>query len=556
MNLLRTIRRRQAAYTMVELMVAMLISVVLVVAMYQIFARVQSVFTTGHGRTKLLEEGRAVMDLIVRDLGRMAPAGMLEPNFIANEYQTIRIETLGYPTNWTTLRADQQNTWLTTTEPFVSSRVSFLGHDDQWQKMAYRLESRGQPGKANDVIGALWRYESKPIPKRHIIRLGSSNRDGEYQKLSDNVVHFRMRAVSPHDPGRALWVNPEFRFHTLPLYVEVEIGLIEEKLKKEILNDGDVERWAVELENILSGNPSVGRGRQMDEDGDGRISPKEFLGPKHLFDQFDTNKDKFLSISRAVYAMRHARVMKLLNDNLGRILMLRQLVPIRRQADISPALFVKKTPKEFINSGFAESRPVIGRSLAGMPVKDTKYVFIIDKSYSMSKEGAFEIAKKALVGILGKIDSKPNEKVYFYIIFTNIWAIGMPSNPDDINSAPSFLWVECKSPLKKNYQEWVKKFEHDKDPAPTKESPPDPEQAVRAAFFMEPDAIWLVTDDIMPEKIFNLIRNLNEQSTVKVRVNTVGIGRFNRINRNYLSQIAVDNEGVYTFVSTDPEEEE
>jgi hypothetical protein len=420
--------------------------------------------------------------------------------------------------------------------------------------MAYRLESRGQPGKANDVIGALWRYESGPIPKRDIIHLVSSNRDGQYQKLSDNVVHFRMRAVSPHDPGRALWVNPEFRFHTLPLYVEVEIGLIEEKLKKEILNDGEVERWTLELESGING--AGGFGRRMDKDGDGEISRKEFLGPKHLFDQFDMNKDTFLTIDRAVYAMRHARVMKLLNDNLGRILMLRQLVPIRRQADISPALFVQKAPKDFINSGFTEDRAVVGRSLAGIPVKDTKYVFIIDKSYSMSKEGAFEIAKKALVGILDKIDSKPNERVYFYIIFTNIRAIGMPSNPYDINSAPSFLWVECKSPLKKNYQEWVKKFEHDKDPAPTKESPPDPEQAVRAAFFMEPDAIWLVTDDIMPGKIFNLIRNLNEQSTVKVRVSTVGIGRFNRINGNYLSQIAVDNEGVYTFVSTNPEDEE
>ena len=115
MNLLRTIRRRQAAYTMVELMAAVLISVVLVVAMYQIFARVQSVFTTGHSRTKLLEEGRAVMDLIVRDLGRMAPSGMLESNFIATPYRTNRLEALAYPTNWATLRADQHDTWLTTT---------------------------------------------------------------------------------------------------------------------------------------------------------------------------------------------------------------------------------------------------------------------------------------------------------------------------------------------------------------------------------------------------------------------------------------------------------
>jgi hypothetical protein len=498
MNLRRTIRRRHAAYTMVELMAAVLISIVLVVAMYQIFARVQSVFTTGHSRTKLLEEGRAVMDLIVRDLSRMAPAGLLDPNFIAVPYRTNRLETLAYPTNWATLRADQQNTWLTTTEPFVSSRVSFLGHDDQWQQMAYRLESRGQPGKANDVIGALWRYESGPVPKRHIIRLVSSNKDGQYQKLSDNVVHFRMRAVSPHDPGRALWVDPEFRRLDVPLYVEVEIGLIEEKLKKEILNDAKVERLTVELE-----------GGAMDQASYRRL----------------TNQ-------------RRGRVMELLTENLGRVLMLRQLVPIRTQSDIPPALFVKKTQKEFEANGF---------SVTGGANESARYVFIIDKSGSMREEGRFDSAQMALIETVNKL----NTDVSFYIIFFNTQAEGMPEPPTvPLSPNPGIAKnLVPATPLNKiYYSDWV---DNRKINGGT-----DPSTALQAAFQMNPDTIWLLTDGKIPARIVNGIAQLNAAREKPVRVNTIGLGRSKDISERYLLQIAVDNEGVYTFVSTDPEEEE
>lgn len=47
-------------------------------------------------------------------------------------------------------------------------------------------------------------------------------------------------------------------------------------------------------------------GRQMDTDGDGKISRKEFPGPKETFDQFDTGKDNFLSNDER-NAMRQSR---------------------------------------------------------------------------------------------------------------------------------------------------------------------------------------------------------------------------------------------------------
>jgi hypothetical protein len=84
----------------------------------------------------------------------------------------------------------------------------------------------------------------------------------------------------------------------------------------------------------------------------------------------------------------------------------------------------------------------------------------------------------------------------------------------------------------------------------------NPTRALEAAFAMNPDTIWLLTDGQIPDFIVPGIANLNAARATPVRVNTIGLGRSKDISERYLLQIAVDNEGVYTFVSTDPEEEE
>ena len=345
-----TIRRGQAAYTMVELMVAVLISVILMVAMYQIFARTQKIFTEGHHRGKMYEEGRAVMDLIVRDLEQIAPSGQSKSSFLRNTpewgfnplptpvnpnpepvdyhpfygcnfmawpYANTDLNATEQPPDYLDWRIETQQGWdAAINETLISSRVEFFARDvskptdKQWQVMGYRLYSQNNPAKKNmKIIGTLWRYESESGPVSNLTgpprpplltqnEMVTLRNEGEfhYRKLSDNVIHFRMRAVSHDDPGRPLWEKPYFDGDEIPLYVEVELGIIEERLKKEILNDAEVERYDVQLEPLF--DPLTGE-----------------LNP------FDPNVKNFID-------GRNDRIKELLAANTDRILMLRQIVPI------------------------------------------------------------------------------------------------------------------------------------------------------------------------------------------------------------------------------------
>ncbi len=131
-------------------------------------------------------------------------------------------------------------------------RCRFFTNDGGWRHVDYRFGGRGnyKVEPTASPLGALWVYRSRLVPpadllierKDHELLIDSDNSVGSlnepygYAQVLDGVVHFRVRAVSPLDPGRTL-ASPEDSFYTgkhKPSHVEVELAVADGKLVREI----------------------------------------------------------------------------------------------------------------------------------------------------------------------------------------------------------------------------------------------------------------------------------------------------------------------------------
>ena len=72
MNIKR--QSKHEAFTLVELMGAVVISMIVILLLYKIFDTVQSVFVVGQNRSRVMEQGRIAMDMMVKDFKALSPA--------------------------------------------------------------------------------------------------------------------------------------------------------------------------------------------------------------------------------------------------------------------------------------------------------------------------------------------------------------------------------------------------------------------------------------------------------------------------------------------------
>jgi hypothetical protein len=66
-------------FTLVELMGAVMISLIVILLLYKIFDKVQSVFTVSQNRSRTMEQGRMAMDMMVKDFQALSPAALNDP---------------------------------------------------------------------------------------------------------------------------------------------------------------------------------------------------------------------------------------------------------------------------------------------------------------------------------------------------------------------------------------------------------------------------------------------------------------------------------------------
>ncbi len=192
-------RRRCAAFTLIELMVAVALMSFIVLGLLAMFTQTQRAFRASITQTDVLESGRIATDMIVRELSQISASDRAyTTNFFAEVLTTFNQPlTQGLPgTTRGGPGTEDQRTNLV-------QRIFFLTQSNQtWLGIGYTVV----PDYANAGVGTLYRFSTNHN------NYTATNISGEFlaatlnnlnqisltnlNRISDGVVHFRVRAFA------------------------------------------------------------------------------------------------------------------------------------------------------------------------------------------------------------------------------------------------------------------------------------------------------------------------------------------------------------------------
>jgi len=222
---------RATAMTVLELLVAMSLLTVIVLALYQVFARVQVAFRSSTSQVDVLEGGRAAMEMMVREVEQARASGTLN---VTNFFSRMNPTNALVQTNFTDGGSTHTN-WLWD--------FYFLTFDTYWNGVGYRVASPRDPlALPTNGVGTLYRYSSTSttnVGNQLLAHYLTNNVPRDMQRIVDGVVRLDVtlfdQAGNPLNYERPyfntnlmpadtfLWLN-----HTsVPSYVEIEMGILE-----------------------------------------------------------------------------------------------------------------------------------------------------------------------------------------------------------------------------------------------------------------------------------------------------------------------------------------
>ena len=252
--------QRGLAFTVVELMVAVSIMTLIVLALYGMFDQVQKALRGNVAQVDVLEGGRAAMELMTREMEQIQAGNVLNWTNLYAGFGQDRLGQVQLPFRQELLG---QNEYRTN----VLQEVFFLSHfNKQWSGTGYRvLASDLKSGLFNQFamigVGTLARYSTNIhdsyLTKSNLCDLimnpDPRNLTNHYQRLVDGVVHFRIRAFDTNGYPMTYLTNKydgvkmrndgnntgetryAFTNKAVPAYLELELGILEpqalEKLK-------------------------------------------------------------------------------------------------------------------------------------------------------------------------------------------------------------------------------------------------------------------------------------------------------------------------------------
>ncbi len=228
----RSLRHSVAAFSVVEMLVAVAIMTLIVFGLYKMFDQTQRALRGNITQTDVLESGRAAMELVSRELEQMAPSGI----FHGTNFVVTMAALPDEPLIQSLAGANEVRTNVIQDIFFLSR----LGQEVTGTGYRVLFASNG--------VGTLSRFSIT----RHVGLVTASNLPVAFlstfptnlQKIADGIVHFKVsaydqlgyRITAAFRPNEVIAV-PEFRARAesrlyfmdkfMPAYLELELGYLE-----------------------------------------------------------------------------------------------------------------------------------------------------------------------------------------------------------------------------------------------------------------------------------------------------------------------------------------
>ena len=243
---------RGRGFSLVEILVVVGLLSIIILGLVAMFSQTQRAFRLGLAQVDVLESGRAVTDMMTRELSQMTPSHASNAvNFYASLESVLPLKQ-ELPGNPTPLRTN------------LIEEMFFLTKENQtWTGIGYYV------APASGGVGTLYRYTSNAVFGQNPAQLSSgyhrtigdaTNRNvfTNLNRIMDGVVHFKLRTYTPDgqwitttnqfatnqfgevvnanvlEPGSARYAAGESEFYSfttnaVPAFVELELGVLEER---------------------------------------------------------------------------------------------------------------------------------------------------------------------------------------------------------------------------------------------------------------------------------------------------------------------------------------
>jgi type II secretory pathway pseudopilin PulG len=242
----------EPAFTLVEILVAMALMSLIVLALMAVFNGTQTAFRAGLTQTDVLESGRATMDLIKSDLETMTPSLGNNMAFGAvNFCVTTNLFTTGYSPLYQTLPASiSGNSRTNVLESFFILSRGNVNGGDNWIGTGYTVVATNSQNDLYPLYRFTTNYPTMTTNPASLFYANFLNfllYPTNYSHLMNGVVHLRVRTydvngtlignptivlpaniytnVLPGVPGEA---GVSFYSNAVPASVEVEMGVLED----------------------------------------------------------------------------------------------------------------------------------------------------------------------------------------------------------------------------------------------------------------------------------------------------------------------------------------